>query len=93
MVRCYARAPKGPRAYGGVPRTLKARTPRWLVRSRLGIGVAMVFEGATTRAVFETCVEGVLDPVLKPGPIVVMDILGAHKGERIDEPNRPNLIS
>lgn len=45
----------------------------------------MAFEGATTKAVFETYVERVLAPMLEPGQIVVMDNLGAHKGQRVKE--------
>lgn len=42
----------------------------------------MAFEGATTKAVFETYVERVLAPILEPRQIVVLDNLGAHKGQR-----------
>jgi transposase len=45
----------------------------------------MAFEGATTKVVFETYVERVLAPMLEPGQIVVMDNLGAHKGDRVKE--------
>jgi transposase len=50
-----------------------------------GIGEAMAFEEATTKAVFETYVERLLAPSLKPGRVVVMDNLGAHKGDRVKE--------
>ena len=40
--------------------------------------------GTTTRVVFETYVERLLAPALSPGQ-VVMDNLGAHKGERVRE--------
>jgi transposase len=45
----------------------------------------MAFEGATTKAVFETYVERVLAPILEPRQIVVLDNLGAHKGDRVKE--------
>ena len=45
----------------------------------------MAFEEATTKAVFETYVERLLAPSLKPGRVVVMDNLGAHKGDRVKE--------
>jgi transposase len=45
----------------------------------------MAFGRATTKVVFETYVERVLAPMLEPGQIVVMDNLGAHKGERVKE--------
>ncbi len=85
MVRRYARAPKGERAYGSVPRNRGKNTTLVASLSLGGIGAAMTFEGATTKVVFETYVEEVLAPMLKPGQIVVMDNLGAHKGARIKE--------
>lgn len=42
-------------------------------------------EGATTARVFETYVERVLAPSLRPRQIVVMDNLGAHKPRRVRE--------
>jgi transposase len=85
MVRRYARAPKGERAYGSVPRNRGKNTTLVASLSLGGIGAAMAFEGATTKVVFETYVERVLAPMLEPGQIVVMDNLGAHKGDRVKE--------
>ena len=45
----------------------------------------MAVEGATSARVFETYVEAVLAPSLKPAQIVVMDNLGAHRPERVRE--------
>jgi len=42
-------------------------------------------EGTTTATVFEAYVEQVLAPTLRRGQIVVVDNLGAHKGERVRE--------
>jgi transposase len=50
-----------------------------------GMGPSLVVEGATTKAVFEAYVEGVLAPSLSPGQIVVMDNLSSHKGSRVRE--------
>jgi transposase len=85
MVRRYARAPKGERAYGSVPRNRGKNTTLVASLSLEGIGEAMAFEEATTKAVFETYVERLLAPSLKPGRVVVMDNLGAHKGDRVKE--------
>ena len=49
------------------------------------MGPSLAVEGATTRAVFETYVEEALAPSLRPGQVVVMDNLSAHKGERVRE--------
>ena len=85
MVRRYARAPKGERAYGSVPRNRGKNTTLVASLSLEGIGEAMAFEEATTKAVFEAYVEQVLVPSLRAGQIVVMDNLGAHKGQRVKE--------
>jgi transposase len=50
-----------------------------------GVGPCLAVVGSTTREVFETYVERVLSPTLKPGQIVVMDNLSAHKGNKIRE--------
>ena len=42
-------------------------------------------EGPTTREVFETYLERVLVPSLRPGQVVVMDNLSSHKGSRVRE--------
>ncbi len=50
-----------------------------------GMGPCAAVEGATTAKVFEAYVEQVLAPELSPGQVVVLDNLGAHKGERVRE--------
>jgi transposase len=50
-----------------------------------GMGPSLAVEGATTREVFETYLEGVLAPTLCSGQVVVMDNLSAHKGGRVRE--------
>ena len=49
------------------------------------MGPSMAVEGSTTKEVFETYIEHFLTPVLRPGQVVVMYNLGAHKGERVRE--------
>ena len=44
------------------------------------MGRCLAVEGATTRAVFEAYLGQVLVPTLRPGQVVVMDNLSAHKG-------------
>jgi transposase len=44
-----------------------------------GMGPCLAVEGPRTKAVFETYVEGVLAPSLRPGEVVVMDNLSSHK--------------
>jgi hypothetical protein len=45
----------------------------------------MAVEGATTSRVFETYVERLLAPALRPGQVVVIDNLGAHRPKRVRE--------
>ena len=45
----------------------------------------MAVVGSTTRAVFETYLERLLAPSLWPGSVVVLDNLGAHRGDRVRE--------
>jgi transposase len=86
MTRLYARAPKGERAYGSVPRNRGKNTT--LIASMTlfrGMGEAMAFEGSTKAFVFEAYIKHFLAPTLKEGQIVVMDNLGAHKTEKVRE--------
>jgi transposase len=49
-----------------------------------GMGPSMAVVGSTKKAaVFEAYVERVLAPSLKPGQVVVVDNLGAHRGHRV----------
>ena len=50
-----------------------------------GMGPWLVVEGATNREVFETYVEQILVPTLRPAQVGVTDNLTAYKGERIRE--------
>lgn len=79
----YARAPKGERAIGSVPRNTEKNTTLIAAMTTRGMGPALLLEGGTDTAAFEVYVEQVLAPALVPGQIVVMDNLSAHKGERI----------
>ena len=79
----YAWAPRGERAYSKVPRNRGKNTTLLASMTLEGMGPCLAVVGSTNREVFETYVERVLLPALKPGQVVVMDNLSAHKGERI----------
>lgn len=80
LTRLYGRAPKGERLYGAVPQG-HWETTTLLAGLRTDAVVApLVFKGATDEAAFLTYVDQVLLPELRPGDIVVMDNLAAHKG-------------
>ncbi len=81
----YAWAKKGQRAYCSVPRNREPNTTLLSSMSVEGMGPSLAVEGSTNREVFETYVERVLAPTLRPGQVVVMDNLTAHKGGRVKE--------
>ena len=60
----YARAPKGERARGSVPRNRGKNTTLLASLSLEGIGASMLIEGAVNAAVFETYLEHLLVPSL-----------------------------
>ena len=45
----------------------------------------MTVIGSTNKNVFETYIDQILVPQLRPGAIVLMDNLSVHKGSRIQE--------
>ncbi len=49
-----------------------------------GSTACMAIEGAADLEVFGACVRQVLCPFLKPGDLVVMENLAAHKGSHSD---------
>ena len=81
----YAYALKGHRAYAKVPRNRGKNTTLLSSMSLEGIGPSLAVEGTTDRDVFETYVQHVLAPALRPGQVVVMDNLTAHTGEKVKE--------
>jgi transposase len=78
----YARAPKGQRARGSVPRNRGKNTTLLASLALEGIGASMMIEGSANAAAFEAYLEQILIPSLHPGQIVVMDNLSVHKGAR-----------
>jgi transposase len=86
MTRLYARAPRGKRAYGKVPRNRGKNTTLIAAITLEGaMGESMSVEGATDSEAFETYVEHFLAPSLREGQVVVLDGLGAHRSERVRE--------
>jgi transposase len=75
----YGRAPRGTRAVGSVPRNTPPNTTLIAAMSTAGMGAAMVLEGATDTVAFEVYVRQFLVPTLRPGQVVVLDNLSAHK--------------
>jgi transposase len=85
MAPIYAYAPVGQRAFFKIPRNWGKNTTLLASLNARGMGPSMAVVGATTSRVFETYLERVLAPALRPGQIVVMDNLGAHRPKRVRE--------
>jgi transposase len=82
MVRARGRAPKGQRAYGTAPAGTWRRLTVLGALGAGGVAGAMSIERATDTAVFLAYLDHVLIPELarrKPGAVVIMDNLSAHK--------------
>ena len=85
MTRIYGRAPVGQRCHDSAPDS------RWKTTTMLsslradGHTECIVYEGGTTRALFETYVAEILCPILRPGDVVIMDNLSSHKSPSITE--------
>ena len=79
MARRHGRAPRGQRCRAPVPHG-HWKTTTFVGALRLeGMTAPMVLDGAMYGAAFLAYVEQALVPTLKPGDIVVMDNLPAHK--------------
>ena len=86
MRRLRARAPRGQRAYGRVPRNRgKNTTLIAAVTLQGGMGESMTLEGATDALAFEAYVEHVLAPSLCEGQVVVLDKLVVHRTEKVKD--------
>ncbi len=83
--RRHARAPRGQRARGVVPRNRGRATTLLASLTTAGMGPAMTVEGGTTAEVFAAYVDQVPAPALRPGQVVVWDNLAAHQAARVRE--------
>lgn len=79
LTRRYARAPKGVRAYGHVPRNHGHNVTLLAALTPAGIGPSMTIAGSIDSAAFAAYVQHVLVPSLHPGHVVILDNLSAHK--------------
>ena len=81
----YGYAPRSERLRLSVPRRPSKNTTLLSSMTLCGMGPSLAVEGASTALVFEAYVERVLAPSLRPGRVVVMDNLGAHRPKRVRE--------
>jgi transposase len=80
----YARAPRGTRAHAKVPRNVPANTTVIAALTSSGMSATMLVEGATDHHVVEAYIKQLLVPTLRPGQVVVLDNLSAHKRADIE---------
>jgi transposase len=79
MTRRRARAPRGERAVGRTPRNHGPNVTLLAALTPEGIGPAWAITGAVDGAAFAAYATRVLAPSLRPGQVVVLDNLSAHK--------------
>jgi transposase len=83
LTRLYARAPRGKRAKGSIPRNRRKNLTLLASLSLAGIGETMIIEGAANAEIFEIYIEQILAPSLKEGQVVILDNLSIHKRQRV----------
>jgi transposase len=83
LTRLYARAPRGERVFGKVPRNWGKNLTLIAAMSAEGMEATMSVEGATDGAAFEAYVKHFLVPTLKEGQVVIMDNLQVHKSTKV----------
>ena len=79
----YAWGKKGVKIFGTKPSRRRKRLSIIGALNQKTFKAPFVFEGNCDRAVFETYLENVLLPELKPGQTVIMDNASFHKGGKI----------
>lgn len=85
MTRGYARAPRGQRAYGAVPRNHGQNLSVIGALGLQGMVAALSVEGAVDTDVFDVFVRRVLVPALTPGAVVLLDNLNVHHASCIEQ--------
>jgi transposase len=84
MQRTHGRAPRGQRVVAKVPHGHWKVISTIAAMSGKGIVASASFDGATDTELFVTFIEEGLAPALRPGQVVVMDNLPAHKTPEVD---------
>lgn len=79
LTRLYGRAARGERVVGYVPQRHWQATTMLGVLRHDGTTAVMTYEGGTDLAVMQTFIGWQLGPLVRPGDIVVMDRLAAHR--------------
>jgi transposase len=79
MTRNYGRAPRGERVAEGTPNSHWHTLTRLAALTQEGLQAPMTIESPTDGDVFLAYLEQGLCPRLRPGQVVIMDNLAAHK--------------
>ena len=79
MARGYARAERGERAVGHVPKNWGDSITLSAGIGLRGLIAPLMLRGSMNGDIFEAYIEQFVVPVLEPGDIVVLDNLSAHK--------------
>jgi transposase len=82
MTRTHGRAPVGERVHGAVPGHWDSVTLICGLRLS-GVAAPFVFPGATDTPAFQSYVEQVLAPALRPDDVVIWDNLKPHKAQAV----------
>jgi transposase len=85
LARRYARAPKGERARGSIPRNRGKNVTLITDLSLGGLGELFLVDGAADGDLFEAYVEQILVPTLHPGETVILDNVSIHTGNKVRE--------
>ena len=83
LTRLYARAPRGERAFGSVPRNHPTATTLITALCPTGIQAAMTLVGAVDKLAFRVFARDVLGPTLRPGQVVAVDNLSIHADPQV----------
>ena len=81
MTRAYARGPKGQRVVGYVPKNWGESETLMAGIGVRGVLAPMLLHGSLTSAVFEHYLAEFVAPNLRPGDMLVLDNLGAHRSD------------
>jgi transposase len=79
----YGRAPRGERLHGAVPHRRGTNLTLLAALGPAGLGAAMTLDGAADTPAFVAYVRELLVPTLRPGQIVFLDNLSAHKDDAV----------
>lgn len=85
LTRLFGRAAPGQRVREAVPKNYGQSTSVVSLMGINGVETTMLVEGAIDTLCFNAFSENFVRPCLKPGDVLVLDNLGAHRASRIEQ--------